>query len=73
MGASESRPETGDASIGTCVPLITAPKQGYHVIRVAQGSPAQYAGLYVVSHTHAANPSSISASASTAARSQTSV
>ncbi|KAI3617369.1 hypothetical protein CBS9595_003278 [Malassezia furfur] len=37
MGASESRPEAGDASI--------APKQGYHVIRVAQGSPAQYAGF----------------------------
>mgnify|MGYP006918008375 FL=1 len=26
-----------------------APRQGFHVIRVAQGSPAQYAGLYVPS------------------------
>lgn len=53
MGASESRPEAGDASIGTCARLITAPKQGYHVIRVAQGSPAQYAGLYVCrTHSH---------------------
>lgn len=45
MGATESRPEVaahGGAS------LLTAPRRGYHVIRVAQGSPAQHAGLCVV-------------------------
>ncbi|WFC99586.1 hypothetical protein MYAM1_002331 [Malassezia yamatoensis] len=37
MGATESRPESNESNI--------APRQGYHVIRVAQGSPAYQAGF----------------------------
>ncbi|EPQ28646.1 uncharacterized protein PFL1_03949 [Pseudozyma flocculosa PF-1] len=37
MGASESRPRLDDSD--------DAPKQGYHVVRVAAGSPAHLAGI----------------------------
>ncbi|PWZ03060.1 hypothetical protein BCV70DRAFT_197296 [Testicularia cyperi] len=37
MGASESRPRLDDSQ--------DAPKQGYHVVRVAAGSPAHLAGI----------------------------
>ena len=47
MGATESRPESNEANIGKVEMLIAAPRQGYHVIRVAQGSPAYQAGLSV--------------------------
>lgn len=57
MGAAESRPAPERSGTQTQYRLTAGePKQGYHVIRVAQESPAQVAGVCVLGEANASEP-----------------